>query len=189
MRTKTLAILIISLILISCGKKEEPQTQTTPQNQQQMQQPQQQTQQQQTQQQQTQQQQTQQQQSVAGETPVSPEQKKLDEEKKKAEEKKQADEKKKLVDTTRDDLASDINFAPIFQQKCVKCHGKDGKGKAEGTPDFTSASFKKKSDDRLFKSISNGIKADNPDNEDMPAWKGKLTDAQIRAAIKYVKGL
>lgn len=176
MRTKTLAILIISLILISCGKKEEPQTQTTTQNQQQMQQqPQQQTQQQQTQQQQNQ--------SVAGDTAKVNEQKKLDEEKKKAE------EKKKLEEKIKESGATDIDFAPIFQQKCVKCHGKDGKGKAEGTPDFTSASFKKKNDDRLFKSISNGIKADNPDNEDMPAWKGKLTDEQIRAAIKYVKGL
>jgi mono/diheme cytochrome c family protein len=172
-------LILPALLLLSCGKKEDtPQTQQTAENQQQMTQP--------PVQQEKQQIQTQ---------PQSEQQVQKQTENK--EQKNQADIKKEDSKKTTDadkynpakdsDLVADINFAPIFSKHCVKCHGKDGKGKAEEAPDFTSAKFKKKSDKELFNSIMNGIKAKNPEDDDMPAWKGKLTELEIKAAIKYVK--
>src|SRR5262245_12317831 len=64
--------------------------------------------------------------------------------------------------------------AAIFQAKCAKCHGQDGKGtekyKKEGQKDFTDASWQKtRADAQLVESITNGK------GDFMPPWKGKLS--------------
>ncbi len=123
----------------------------------------------------------------------SADQKKADSLKKAADDKKKADQRKadslKKVENKQPDSnpTSDIDFAPIFQKRCMKCHGKDGKGKIDNAPDFTSSKTKNKSEAQLVKIITNGVKADNPDDDDMPSFKGKLTDDEIKAAAKYVK--
>ncbi|BDG06281.1 c-type cytochrome [Anaeromyxobacter oryzae] len=70
----------------------------------------------------------------------------------------------------------------LFSQKCAVCHGKDGKGtpagQKMGAKDLTAL---KLSHEDLVKDISNG-------QGKMPAFKGKLTDAQIESLAKYVKG-
>jgi cbb3-type cytochrome c oxidase subunit III len=181
-----LMALILAFAIASCGKKEEPQTQ-------------QQNQQQQTQQQQTQQQQTQQTTS-ADDPSKKEEEKKREEERIKAEEKKkkeeedkkkQEEEKKKLEEIKKQNelTSADVDFGPIFAKRCAKCHGKDGKGKLEGVPDLTSSDTKSKSEKQLISIITNGVKAETEEGEDMPAWKGKLTEEEIKAAAKYVKGL
>ncbi len=124
---------------------------------------------------------------------ASDDQKKADSLKKAADDKKKADQRKadslKKVENKQPDSnpTSDIDFAPIFQKRCMKCHGKDGKGKIDNAPDFTSSKTKNKSEAQLVKIITNGVKADNPDDDDMPSFKGKLTDDEIKAAAKYVK--
>ncbi|MBE2218894.1 MAG: cytochrome c [Ignavibacteria bacterium] len=76
----------------------------------------------------------------------------------------------------------------MWPKKCAKCHGKDGKGKLEGVPDLTGET-KGKSVNQLKQIIENGKKGKTDDDEDMPSFKGKLTDEEIDAAAKYVKGL
>jgi cytochrome c553 len=174
---KLILLLLPAVLIFSCSKKEEaPQTIQQPvQNQQQVTQP--------PVQQQTQQTQT---------TEQTKEQEKKKEETQKKEdpqkeEMKKIAENKQKKDTIDNKETSDIDFAPIYAKKCAKCHSKDGKGKSQNAPDFTSAKFKQKTDKELYKAITGGIKSDDPDGDDMPSWKGKLTEDEIRASIKFVK--
>ena len=73
--------------------------------------------------------------------------------------------------------------ADLFQQNCARCHGTDGRGQREaGTPDFTSQSIQSGlSDKQIVDTIRNG----KPGR--MPAWAGKLSDAQIAELATYVR--
>lgn len=77
---------------------------------------------------------------------------------------------------------------PIFQSKCVSCHGPAGKGdgpigKALKPParDFSSAESKKKSPEELQKIIENGVPKTS-----MVAWKKQLNEAEIQDVLAYV---
>ncbi len=65
--------------------------------------------------------------------------------------------------------------ASTYKAKCVMCHGADGKKKG----DLTAL---KMSEADIAKTIADG----NPEKK-MPAYKGKLSDAEIQALAKYVK--
>lgn len=74
--------------------------------------------------------------------------------------------------------------AALFQSKCKMCHGPDGKGnavgKTMGAPDLTTV---KVSAADAAKVIENG-------KGKMTGFKGKLSDADIKALGEYVaKGL
>lgn len=74
-----------------------------------------------------------------------------------------------------------------FKAKCAMCHGPDGKGdtvmgKKFGLKDLGSAEVQKMSDADLTSTITNG-------KDKMPAYKGKLTDAQISDLVKYIRTL
>lgn len=189
---KLALILTLTLFIASCGNKEE--TQTTPSQDQQ-----------QTTQQQTTQQQTQLQ---TQSTDLNKQDEPKKDDAKKEEEKKNEvtqikDDDKKTQSKTKDenikkteevsnkdkktDNGVDIDFAPIFAKRCAKCHGKDLKGKPDGGPDLTRSETQNKSDSKLFNIISNGVKADNEEDEDMPAFKGKFSDDEIKAAIEFIK--
>jgi len=71
--------------------------------------------------------------------------------------------------------------ADVFKSKCAMCHGPDGKGKMAGTKDLASADVQKSSDADLAATITNG----KPPK--MPAYKGKLTDDQIKSLVAYVR--
>ncbi|MGI9037023.1 MAG: c-type cytochrome [Pyrinomonadaceae bacterium] len=84
-----------------------------------------------------------------------------------------------------DELAS---AAKIYSEKCVKCHKEDGTGGEtviEGTrikaPNFTSDKHKHDKDSEWVDTIENGAKEDG-----MPAFKGKLSDDEIKNLIKYI---
>jgi len=118
--------------------------------------------------------------------------KKEEEAKKKAEEekkKKEEEEKKKKEEETKKEESSNVDFAAMWPKKCAKCHGKDGTGKLEGVPNLTTGDTKGKSLNQLKSIIENGKKGKTDDDEDMPSFKGKLTEEEIDAAAKYVKGL
>jgi cytochrome c6 len=72
--------------------------------------------------------------------------------------------------------------AALFQSKCAACHGKDGKpsavGQKMGAKDLTTV---KESEKEIAATITNG-------KGKMPAYKDKLTDAQIESLAKYIKG-
>ena len=72
--------------------------------------------------------------------------------------------------------------AATYKAKCAMCHGADGMGKAPMGSNLTSADVQKMSDADLTAAITNG-------KGKMPAYKGKLTDAQISDLVKYIRTL
>lgn len=77
--------------------------------------------------------------------------------------------------------------ADIFKAKCAMCHGADGSastgmGKSMGLKPLSSPEVQKMSDEDLTALITNG-------KGKMPAYKGKLSDADIAAVVKYVKAM
>lgn len=73
--------------------------------------------------------------------------------------------------------------AAIYEKDCARCHGADGKGiKSLEPPDFTDAKWQaSKTDKQLIAGINNGEGV-------MPAFKDKLTPAQVTALVKHVRG-
>ena len=91
-----------------------------------------------------------------------------------------------LPSATVDELASGRK---IYAQTCANCHQDDGtggeveiEGKKLKPDDLTSAKIKGFSDDKILGYIMNGV----PD-EGMPAFKGKLSEAEMRDVVKFVR--
>ncbi|MDQ6786710.1 MAG: cytochrome c [Acidobacteriota bacterium] len=86
-----------------------------------------------------------------------------------------------------DDLAS---ARKIYSEKCVKCHKEDGTGGAvvfdDGTkikaPNLTTDRQKTKPDSDYIGTIEKGAKEDG-----MPAFKGKISDDEIKNLVKYIR--
>jgi mono/diheme cytochrome c family protein len=77
--------------------------------------------------------------------------------------------------------------AGLYKAKCAMCHGPDGSGntptgKAMKVADLRSAEIQKKTDAQLIEATTNG-------KGKMAAFKGKLTDDQIKQLIAYVREL
>ena len=72
--------------------------------------------------------------------------------------------------------------ASVFQQNCAVCHGPTGAGVSSiGTPNFHDASLQRSlSDQQMTQTIKNG-------KGRMPAWQGKLSDAQISDLVTYIR--
>lgn len=77
--------------------------------------------------------------------------------------------------------------AAIYKSKCQMCHGADGMadtpaGKSTKARPFNSPEVMKMSDDDLIAVTTNG-------RNKMPAYKGKLTDDQIKSLVAYIRTL
>ena len=77
--------------------------------------------------------------------------------------------------------------AALFKAKCAGCHGPDGTaqtavGKNLKIRSFAGADVQKQSDGELTKIIEEG-------KGKMPAFKGKLTGAEISALVKQIRSL
>jgi cytochrome c6 len=77
----------------------------------------------------------------------------------------------------------------LFKSKCAACHGADGGGnttigKSLGAKDLGSADLQKQTDAQLTDNITNGMNGGK-----MPAYKGKLTDDQIKGLVAYIRSL
>jgi cytochrome c6 len=77
--------------------------------------------------------------------------------------------------------------AATFKAKCAMCHGADGSastgmGKSMGLKPLGSAEVQKMSDADMTALVTNG-------KGKMPAFKGKLSDDEVSAVVKYVKTL
>jgi len=77
--------------------------------------------------------------------------------------------------------------ADTYKAKCQMCHGADGSGntpagKSMKTVAFSDPSVKSKSDADLAAITKSG-------KNKMPAYSGKLTDAQIHDLIAYIRTL
>ncbi len=77
-----------------------------------------------------------------------------------------------------------------YTEKCVGCHRENGLGGEkvldDGTkikaPNFTSDRKRKDKDADWIETITNGAK-----DEGMPAYKGKLSDDEIKDLVKYIR--
>ena len=75
----------------------------------------------------------------------------------------------------------------VYKAKCASCHGADGAGatpagKATKARDFCSDEVKKESDADWTGIIAKG-------KNKMPAYDKKLTEAEIKDVVAYIRGL
>jgi cytochrome c6 len=76
----------------------------------------------------------------------------------------------------------------IFEQRCAKCHGSDGKartkkGRELKAKDFTKPKFQQRTtDEEILDAITNGL----PKHK-MPAFKNKLSPEEIQALVPFVR--
>src|SRR3954447_9650329 len=75
----------------------------------------------------------------------------------------------------------------LYKAKCASCHGADGSGqtamgKAMKLRDLRSPEVQKQSDADLHKITADG-------KGKMPAYKGKLTDDEIKALVAHMRTL
>lgn len=81
--------------------------------------------------------------------------------------------------------AAAATAAETYKAKCAMCHGENGKGettmgKSMKLRDLGSADVQKLSDGDLQKIIADG-------KGKMPAYKGKISDADIDALVKHIR--
>ena len=77
--------------------------------------------------------------------------------------------------------------AALFKAKCAICHGADGSGqtpmgKSMKLRDLRSAEVQKQTDKELYAWTADG-------KGKMPAYKGKLSEAEINALVAYMREL
>jgi mono/diheme cytochrome c family protein len=86
-------------------------------------------------------------------------------------------------------LASAVGFAQsgeaTYKAKCQSCHGtagvpNPGIAKAMGVKAATDPSVKSKTEAQMIATTTNGAGK-------MPAFKGKITDAQIKDSVDYFR--
>ena len=83
------------------------------------------------------------------------------------------------------------NGKDLYAKNCMICHKENGtggkitiEGKSIDPNDVTTDKMKAKTDEKLYGYILDGFPDDG-----MPAFKGKLTDEQIKAIVKHVRSL
>ena len=77
--------------------------------------------------------------------------------------------------------------AAIYKTKCASCHGADGSGqtpmgKSMKLRDLRSPEVQKQTDQELYKVTADG-------KGKMPAYKGKLTEAEINALVAHMRAM
>lgn len=78
-------------------------------------------------------------------------------------------------------LLAQSSGAAIYKAKCQMCHAADGSGnKGMKVPAFTAGV----SEAKLVAATKNGVSSSTPK---MPAYAGKLTDAEINDVAAYIK--
>jgi cytochrome c6 len=73
----------------------------------------------------------------------------------------------------------------LYESKCAMCHGKDGVAKpmAKGSANLNDPAYQKAND------VAAIVKVTVEGKNKMPAYKGKLSDAEIQAVAAHVKTL
>ena len=93
--------------------------------------------------------------------------------------------------TTNSDTGniSNLTGQEVYEQTCIACHGKDGKGTVPGSPDFTKSDGVLSQDGEiLMKHIAEGFKSKNSPMA-MPAKGGNplLTETDLSNVVTYMK--
>jgi cytochrome c553 len=96
----------------------------------------------------------------------------------------QVDVATRTVQEIAPEPVANVPAAVLFQQHCATCHGSNGKGDATvHTPDLTNAALQRSLSDRdITNTIRNGTAGGR-----MPAWSGKLSEAEIDSLATYVR--
>ncbi|MEZ4428361.1 MAG: cytochrome c [Nannocystaceae bacterium] len=99
---------------------------------------------------------------------------------------KKADKKAADKKPEKKDAGPKIDGKPLFVSKCKSCHGDDGKGKTTigEKLKIPSLAGSKLSQAKLIDKIANGV-----DGTKMKAFKGKLSDDEIKAIAAHIKKL
>ena len=91
-----------------------------------------------------------------------------------------------LPSATLDEVASGRK---LYEQNCAGCHKEDGsggrmeiEGKKINADDLRGDKIKGFTDEKILGYISNGI-----EDEGMPAFKGKLSEGEMRDVVKYIR--
>jgi cytochrome c6 len=88
-------------------------------------------------------------------------------------------------------MAADEAAAKVYAAKCKSCHGADGKGNPAMAKAFkidpallslVGPEVQKHTDEELIKITTDG-------ENKMPAYKGKLTEAEIKAQVAHIRSL
>ena len=84
-------------------------------------------------------------------------------------------------------LAAAADDAAVYKAKCATCHGVDGKGQTPMGKKFAlralgSPEVQKQTDAQLIAITSDG-------KGKMPAYKGKLSDAEIKGLVAHMRSL
>lgn len=88
-------------------------------------------------------------------------------------------------------LAADVDAGAVWNSKCKACHGVDGKaqtrmGTSHHIVDFTTPEFQNTHTDAQIRAvIENGSTKDSK----MKAFKGRLTEEEITALVRYIRAL
>ena len=91
-----------------------------------------------------------------------------------------------VAHVTSEAAAPNQSGAELYTKHCASCHGKDGraktfKAKFNHARDLTDPLWQDEvSDEGLFNSIMNGKKK-------MPAYRKKLSEAQVNSLIAYIR--
>ena len=77
----------------------------------------------------------------------------------------------------------------LYKQNCAQCHKDTGvggpveiEGKKLNPDNLTSDKIKKFSDDKILGYVRDGI-----EDEGMPSFKGRLSEAEMREVVRYVR--
>ena len=84
----------------------------------------------------------------------------------------------------------------LYATHCAACHGAGGKGDGPGAavvrtpmPDFTTQAAMKRVEDTFLAAIIKKGGSQFGRSNAMPAWGMKLSDAEIRALVHYIRSL
>ena len=88
--------------------------------------------------------------------------------------------------------AAQADGASVFRTNCASCHGKDGAGTKGLAPALKGDAFVTGNADDVMATVKNGRSGDQKKYKDlpiaMPAWGGKLSDADIKAVVDFIRG-
>ena len=97
------------------------------------------------------------------------------------------------ISMTSAGLSFGADAAALWGQHCASCHGKDGSGstmmgKKLGVKDYRDAKVQSSfSDGEMTKAIKDGVKEGS--KEKMKGFGGKLSDADVKALVAYIRGM
>lgn len=76
--------------------------------------------------------------------------------------------------------ARKLSGAEIYKTNCAECHGARGEGTDKGISFLEGHALHHKEDD-FIRQVTDGEK------DEMPAFKDKLTEEEIKSVVKYVR--